>query len=235
MPETNLINNWLFAAMEPADQAALRPKLVRRQLVPKEVLLRTGDDVDHIHFPVSAQIANVMVFNTGESLAVSTVGRDGVTGLAAFMAHQPIGWDAITHVGGVVWSAPAGMLRVLAAQSPHLTGLLLDATHQNQLEAHTQAICATFHAVMPRLARWLVTLQDRTGLSSFALTQDDFAQFLGVRRTTIVVAMSELRASGALAKNTRGRVIIRDRSALKAAACSCHGRVHTHGTAAIFS
>lgn len=233
MPETILINNWLFAAMQPADQAALLPALVRRQLMQKEVLLRTGGEVAFIHFPVSAQIANVMVFDTGESLAVSMVGRDGVTGLAAFMANAPIGWDAITHVEGVVWSAPASTLRAIAARSHHLTDLLLDATHQNQIEAHSQAICATFHAVMPRLARWLVTLQDRTGLSSFALTQEDFAQLLGVRRTTIVEAIAELRGRGALTKNTRGRVVIRDRGALKTAACTCHGRVQGQGKAAV--
>lgn len=70
-------------------------------------------------------------------------------------------------------------------------------------------------------------------MSSFALTQEDFAQLLGVRRTTIVLAMAELRARGALTRNTRGRVSIRDRGALKAAACTCHGRVQGQGTAAI--
>lgn len=188
------------------------------------MLFRTGDALDLIHFPVSAQIANVMVFGTGESLAVSTVGREGITGLAAFMADEPIGWDAIAHVGGVVWSAPTVALRTLAAESPGLALSLLRATHKNQLEAHTQAVCATFHAVMPRLARWLLTLLERTGLSSFTLTQDAFARLLGVRRTTIVDAMAILRARGAIAKNTRGRLLIKDRDVLRDAACACHGR-----------
>lgn len=225
MPETKLINNWLFAGMTAQDQDALRPLLVRRSLGHGEVLLRTGDDIDVIHFPVSAQIANVLVFETGESLAVSMVGREGVTGLAAFMANEAIGWDAIAHVGGVVWSAPADALRDLAAQSPSLNAMLLRATHQNQLEAHAQAICAAFHPVKQRLARWLLTVQERTGLQSFSLTQEDFARLLGARRTTVVVAMSELRGCGALAKRTRGKVIIRDRGALKEAACSCHRRL----------
>ncbi|MDB5420519.1 MAG: hypothetical protein JWR59_466 [Brevundimonas sp.] len=224
MPETDLINNWLFAALCEADQDTLRPSLVRHALPQGDVLFRAGDALDFIHFPVSAQIANVMVFDTGESLAVSTVGREGVTGLAAFMANEPVGWNAVAHVGGVVWSAPADALRILAAASPDFAALLLQATHQNQLEAHSQAICATFHSVMPRLARWLLTLQERTGLSSFTLTQDAFARLLGVRRTTIVEAMSGLKERGALAKNTRGRIVIKDRGALREAACACHGR-----------
>lgn len=224
MPETKLINNWLFAAMSQVDQDTLRPDLGRRALTQGDVLFRTGDALDVIHFPVTAQIANVMVFDTGESLAVSTVGREGVTGLAAFMANEPVGWDAVAHVGGVVWSAPAEALRTLAAASPDFAASLLRATHQNQLEANTQAICATFHSAMPRLATWLLTLQERTGLSSFTITQDAFARLLGVRRTTIVEAMGGLSDRGAIAKNTRGRILIRDRDALRNAACACHGR-----------
>ena len=77
---------------------------------------------------------------------------------------------------------------------------------------------------MPRLARWLLTLQERTGLSSFIITQDAFARLLGVRRTTVVEAMGGLRDRGAIAKNTRGRILIKDRGALREAACACHGR-----------
>lgn len=222
MAETQLINNWLFAAIGADDQEDLRPSLVRRELCIGEVLFRAGDDVDVIHFPVSAQIANIMKFGTGESLAVSSVGRESVTGLAAFMAIEPLGWDAITHVPGVVWSAPAETVRSLAARSPGLAAQLLRATHQNQLEACKLAICATFHLILPRLARWILTLQERTGQSSFTLTQDDFADLLGVQRTTINGAMKELKAAGALQKNTRGRIIIRDRNAMRALACACH-------------
>lgn len=87
-----------------------------------------------------------------------------------------------------------------------------------------QTLCAAFHPVMQRLARWLLTLQERTGLSSFQLTQEDFARLLGVRRTTICAAISELRESGALAKRTRGQIIVLNRHVLKTEACPCHWR-----------
>ena len=222
MPETHLINNWLFASMSAPDQDALRPALTRREVAYTEVLFHSGDVVDLIHFPVSAQIANVMRFDTGESLAVSSVGREGVTGLAAFMAVEPLGWDAIVQVPGVVWTVPAHTLRALAARSPELEIQLLKATHRNQLEAHSLAICATFHLILPRLARWLLTLQERTGQTTFTITQEDFADFLGVQRTTINAAMTALRTAGALGGRARGKVTIKDRAVLKALACSCH-------------
>src|SRR5690606_28580377 len=69
--------------------------------------------------PVSSQIANVVTLDTGEAMAVSTVGRQGVTGLAAFLAGAPIGWDAVTYNPGVVWSLPAAKLREQAMKAPN--------------------------------------------------------------------------------------------------------------------
>lgn len=219
MSDTALINNWLFAAMAPRDQDALRPQLIRQEVAQGQVLLRAGDSVEVIHFPVSAQIANVMRFGSGQSLAVSTVGREGVTGLAAFMAAQPLTWDAVAHISGVVWALPASSLREQAHRNLDLGELLLQATHQNQVEAHARALCATFHPIVSRLARWLLTMQERAGLSSFTMTQDHFAQLLGVRRTTVVAAFGTLSASGALARATRGRVVIKDREVLRSLSC----------------
>lgn len=224
MPETDPINNWLFAAMSEADQDILRPSLVRHALEEGDVIFRRGDILDVIHFPVSAQVANVMVVDEGNSLAVSTVGREGVTGLAALLANEPIGWDGVAHVGGIVWCAPADAVRTLAAASADFALLLLRAAYQNQRDAHTQASCAAFHFIVPRLATWLLTLQDRAGLSSFTLKQDDLAQMFGVRRATIAEAMGDLKERGAVAKGMRGRIVIQDRSDLKQAACTCYRR-----------
>ena len=159
------------------------------------------------------------------------VGREVVTGLAAFMADQPMGWDAIAHVGGVAWSLPAAVLREQALLSVELQSVLLQATHQSQIEAHSRAICAAFHLIMPRLALWLLTLQEQTGASDFPITQEALAQLLGVQPTTIVGAFAELTGSGALASGKRGRVVIQDRDALKAAACSCRSQRPSAGTA----
>lgn len=225
MPETILVNNWLFSGMSAPDQDVLRPALARREVAHSEVLFHAGDVVDVIHFPVSAQIANIMRFDTGESLAVSSVGREGVTGLAAFMAVEPLGWDAIVQVPGVVWTVPAHTVRALAASSPEFATQLLKATHANQVEAHNLAICATFHAALPRVARWLLTLQERTGQASFTFTQEDLAGLLGVRRSTVNEAMIALRTAGAVRGKLRGRVTIADRAVLKVMACSCN-RAH---------
>lgn len=224
MPETSIINNWLFAGMNRADQEAVRPLLVRRELRQGELLLRAGDNVNEVHFPVSAIIANVIRFEDGESLEVGSVGREGITGLAAFLAMEPVGWDSIVLVAGVSWSMPAAELQALALKSPDLNSAFQRATHELQHDACRRALCTAFHDVQSRLAHWLLSLQERTGLSTFRVTQGEVADLFGVQRTTIVSAFSFLKQAGALAPRLRGQLAIRDRKVLRQYACPCHGR-----------
>ncbi|WP_461331550.1 helix-turn-helix domain-containing protein [Bradyrhizobium huanghuaihaiense] len=66
---------------------------------------------------------------------------------------------------------------------------------------------------------------DRIDDDVLPLTQEALSQMLGVRRTTVTLLMRNLRASGAIRSDRRGRIEI-DRARLAAAACECHGTMH---------
>ncbi|WWP80448.1 helix-turn-helix domain-containing protein [Bradyrhizobium sp. 26S5] len=53
------------------------------------------------------------------------------------------------------------------------------------------------------------------------MTQEALAQLLGVRRTTVTLTMSNLRAAGAIPSDRRGFVEI-DRARLESVACDCY-------------
>jgi DNA-binding FadR family transcriptional regulator len=65
------------------------------------------------------------------------------------------------------------------------------------------------------MARWLIP--DRL----LPLTQEALAQLLGVRRTTVTLAIARLRAAGAIRSDRRGLIEI-DRSRLDSLACECY-------------
>jgi len=211
--------------MTSADQAALRLHARRRNLVSGEILMQANDPVDLVYFPVTADIANVIRLSDGLAGMATTVGRDGVTGLAAFMANEPLGWDILVQIGGEAWSLPAERLRHQAQASPDLDNLLMRLTHKNQVEAAVNAVCNLRHPVMPRLARWLLTTQDRTGASELRMTQEEVGALLGVQRTTMNEAFQELAATGGVVIS-RGRTQIRNRPALKRCACECYAAMN---------
>jgi CRP-like cAMP-binding protein len=83
------------------------------------------------------------------------------------------------------------------------------------------AVCGALHSVEARLARWLLQAHDRTGDSAIELIQEFLAQVLGVRRTTVNLAVRTLQEAG-LIQYRRGKVEIRDRSGLLNQSCACY-------------
>lgn len=222
--ELEPIRNWTWEAMAPADRDVFRPHLTRCHLPQGDVLMSADDAVDVVYFPVTADIANTVRLSDGSAGMATTVGRDGITGLAAFLAGEPIGWDVQVQIGGYAWSLSAEILRKRYDASPDLADLLMRLTHKNQIEAAQNAVCNLRHQVTPRLARWLLTTQDRTGLSEFSITQEELAALLGVRRTTMVAACRELADHKGIV-NRRGRFKITDRAVLKRETCECYAAI----------
>ncbi len=216
-----LEGNRLWAAMPAADQTVLRPHMKQCHLPQGDIVTRTDEEVKTVYLPVTADLANVIRFSDGRSGMATNVGREGVTGLAAFLAEEPCGWDIEVQVAGAAWALSADVLRRRVGDSPDLMRLLLRLTHNNQVEAAQNAVCNAVHTVTPRLARWLLTIQDRTGAGEFRLTQDDLANIMSVRRTTVNASWQELRQLGGIT-TTRGLVRIADREVLHRTACECY-------------
>jgi CRP-like cAMP-binding protein len=91
--------------------------------------------------------------------------------------------------------------------------------HNTQLVA--SAVCVRSHSIGPRLARWLLVLQDRAHGSTFYATQEFLAYMLGVRRQGITEAALAMQRSG-LVSYRRGELTVLDRKGLENAACDCY-------------
>jgi CRP-like cAMP-binding protein len=89
------------------------------------------------------------------------------------------------------------------------------------VKAQKLAACNLFHSLEERLARYLLMLQDQSGISSFPLTQEYMAGELGVQRSTVVFAAGELRKKGCV-RFSRGHLQIADRARLEQATCECY-------------
>jgi CRP-like cAMP-binding protein len=87
------------------------------------------------------------------------------------------------------------------------------------------AACNARHPLEARLARWLLTAQDRLDddgtHDEMPLTHEFLAIMLGVQRPGVSIAAGTLQNAG-LIRYTRGRVTVLDRDALEDASCGCH-------------
>lgn len=221
MPLTDQRGNVVLDSLSASDRAVLAPHLTELAVQKGEVLIHQYDQVKTVHFPISADLSNALLFSDGRSIETTAVGRDGITGLAAFLAEAPIAWTVICQIPGLVMAIDADLLRRQVKASPELMELLLRVTHDNQSQAAQTVACNTLHEVTQRLARWLLMVSDRTGRRVLELTQEGMAAQLGAQRTTINGAAQTLRAAKAITFS-RGRLEIIDRAALERCACECY-------------
>ena len=89
------------------------------------------------------------------------------------------------------------------------------------VQVQQSVLCATLHPIQARLARFLLTMQDRAGTDSFAFTQEFLSNVLGVNRSTLTGAAGALQANEIISYR-RGRLSIRDRLGLERASCECY-------------
>lgn len=213
--------NRLLAHLEPAALARLAPQLEPVHLERKEVVFRAHEPLRVVHFPVNAVISFVSRLETGDTLEVGLVGRDGLSGTAVFPGITTMSCDGIVQVPGLALRMSADTLRreLLAIESLHVAiGRYAQVLLLRSMQMST---CNMFHSVEQRCIRWLLTVNDLIDDDDIPLTHELIATMLGVHRPTVTLTLLALHRAG-LVTETRGRVVISDRANLEAACCECY-------------
>ncbi|HYC69547.1 Crp/Fnr family transcriptional regulator [Brevundimonas sp.] len=225
--------NHFLDTLEPADEAALRPHLRAVEVAAGQVLIAQDTPVAEVHFPADAQLANLVRLSDGRGLETAVVGREGLSGLAPFMAGTPCGWEVAARQPGTVYVLPARVLYERFHVSRPLLEQLLRLSYIYQMQAVQHAACNAAHKALPRMARWLLSASDLTPGEDIAFTQEELAGLLGTQRTTINEAATQLKERGAI-RYARGVARILDRPLLERLACECYAmereRIEEAGT-----
>ncbi|HEY0599037.1 Crp/Fnr family transcriptional regulator [Brevundimonas sp.] len=225
-------DNHFLDRMEPADLEALRPHLRRMEVSAGQILIEQDTVAAEVHFPADAQLANLVRFSDGWAIETAVIGREGLSGLAPFMAEVPCGWEVAARTPGAVHALPARVLRDRFRVSGPLLNQLLRLSYVYQMQAVQHAACNAVHTVLPRVARWLLTASDLTPGEDIRFTQEELAGMLGAQRTTVNEAANQLKDRGAI-RYSRGVVRVLDRPLLERLACECYrmerGRIEDAG------
>jgi CRP-like cAMP-binding protein len=165
------------------------------------------------------------VDDAATNIEVGLIGRESMTGLAALWSPEMTPFNRVMmQMPGTAYRMPARALRDTVATTPVLHQLLSRALEAMMAQVTQTAACNSSHNLRQRLARWLLLAHDRVDGDELPLTQEFLSVMLAVRRPGVSVTMGALAAAG-LVQHGRGRVLIRDRSALEGAACGCYSRV----------
>jgi CRP-like cAMP-binding protein len=215
------VDNHLIRLISRTERQALLALCEKVPLVLSEVLWTPGEVTEHVYFPVEGFISLVAMVKGNPGLEVGMRGREGMLGAHVVLGtvHTPV--QAVVQGQGWAWRMTTQVFQKQLATSPSTKGILDRYVSLLMNQFIISCTCLHYHAVGPRLARWLLMSQDRAGSDRFSMTHESISYMLGVRRVSITLAAGLLQQEG-LIEYSRGDLRVLDRAGLEAAACDCY-------------
>jgi CRP-like cAMP-binding protein len=177
-------------------------------------LLREGT-----YFPLSGMVAEFVLGKDGERLYTGMVGKDGALGLE-HLGTPASGFEAVVLVPGRAARISALDFRDVWARNDAVREMHLLYCQSQLRSARQSAACNARHGAGPRFCNLLLHARDCLGSDVILITQEEAAEMLGIRRTTVNLFAQDLQNAGVIHCG-RGRIQLLDRAKLEALSCGC--------------
>jgi len=225
IPVPQTYKNRLLASLPAAEMKCLAPHLSPVTLKLNRSLHESDQTVDTVYFLEEGICSVVVTMESGSTVEVGIIGRDGFVGLPAVLGTGRSPNRAFMQIPGHGFSVKAKVLQEQLEESSELRLRLQRFVQAMLVQTAQTAACNRVHELEERLARWLLMCQDRVQNDRIPITHEFLAMMLGTRRTSVTVAAGMLHKAGLIAYS-RGSVTIQNRERREQAACECHRIIH---------
>lgn len=220
--------NSLLAALNDSDWRLLAPHLEARELARDEAIFLQGEQVAGSTFPCGRMVVSLRIDQAdGMSCEVGAIGREGAVGGIVSHGRVPAFTSAVVETGGAALCVASAKLESLKSASPAVNRLFARYADCLLAQIMQGAACNALHDVEQRIARWLLSFQDRYGGDVIPITQEDLAATLGIGRPYASRQLKTLKNKG-LIELRRGSIRICDRAQVERASCDCYRAVKSH-------
>ena len=221
-PAGKPVSNVILLSASDNDYRSLRPFLEYVDLPDHVVLHEAGAKVEFAYFPNRGLISLVVAMEDGKTAEAGVVGSEGFTGIPAAVGLSRSPLQAVVQISGDGFRVEVEPLQKILESSPTFQVLLSRYAVVQGMQVAQTAGCNRLHDIEQRLARWLLTTQDRVDSECLPITHDFLATMLGTNRSSVSLAAGILQRKK-LIKYTRGAVTIVNRKKLESSACECYG------------
>lgn len=216
-----LSTNYLLASLPTNEFDQLRPHL-------DIVYFDTGDTIywphtrfQHAYFPLTGIASIITKMLEGQTIEVGIIGREGLLGQAILYDTDGGPLATIAQSPGHYARLPVAALCDNATPNSTLYRLIAHFNQALYTQTAQSSGCNRVHRLDERCARWLLVTQDRIKQDTFRLTHEFLGYMLGVRRSSVTLAMGTLQKAK-LITYQRGNVTITDRAGLEDVSCECY-------------
>jgi CRP-like cAMP-binding protein len=224
----DLGRNFLLAELSPEALSLIHKYLREQDFDEGSVIWHAGLPAGQVFFPVSGMISIAVPTKDGHGIEVAVIGREGAAGLDDRSGMLPMVTQAVAQAPGRFISIAAQAFAAAERESEEIGHMAAACRRWLLLQSQQIAVCNAVHSAEARFCRWLLRASDALEAETVPVTQEMIAQALGIRRTTATLIAQQLQLRGTISYS-RGKIALRDRAGLQAAACDCHhafGRAH---------
>lgn len=218
--------NHFLDGLRQSDVTALLPHLRKVRLLQNQSLAKSGEPVVRSVLPLDAIISVILEMRDGRQVETRTIGCESGFGLLHVLGSSMSFETVTTQIEGDAYAIDQRAFAAQARESPSLMESIVRHGQATIVQSAQGVACNALHDVKQRLARWLLTTQDRVGRDELPLTQQHLSVMLAVQRTTVTAAASDLQNEGAIAYR-RGRIMVRDRDLLMRRSCECYDAIES--------
>lgn len=216
------LRNKLLAAMSPADQTLLLPRLQLVAMPFRKHLELPNRRIRSVYFMETGIASVVAVRSDKTNVEVGLIGPEGMSGTAVILGDDRSPHSTYIQVVGEAQRITADELREAMKASGSLRDLLFKFVHTFMVQtAHTANANARAH-IDQRLARWILMAHDRTRNKTLPLTHELLSLMLGVRRAGVTLALQNLKRRN-LIDSRRNQIVILNREGIEGAAGGSYG------------
>lgn len=180
-----------------------------------------GGAIPFVLFPTSGVASVVVRLEQGKQVEASTVGSEGMIGVATLLGLDFSPFTVIEQVAGEAYRVPVETFAEMVESRGPLERLLRRYAAFRLRDASQTIACNAVHSVEERMCRWLLMAHDRAGRDEFRLTHEFLAEMLGIRRQSVTVTAGVIQRAGFI-NYRRGVIRVEDRRGLEDASCECY-------------
>jgi CRP-like cAMP-binding protein len=214
-------NNLFLESLSRESRNSLVRLCAEVDLPLRKSLYEPGIAPMYAYFMTSGIASVVAMMENGGMAEVGLIGREGVVGSFHLLGPAKVSTSCFIQLEATALRIRFTDLVHLFRTNEEVRERLLEFVQEQAVSLSQLAGCNRLHDNEERLARWLLTAQDRTGTDTLHFTQEFLAMMLGARRTTVTLIAGVLQRQG-LIQYQRGRVKILKRAELEAASCDCY-------------
>ena len=186
-----------------------------------KVLYEPGSDCQAVYFPIDSVVALLSVMESGASVEVSLVGREGMIGAASLMGGEVCLGRAQVISAGYAYSLSAKRARTAFKSEAEFRLIVLRHVRILMAQMSQAVACNRHHPIEQRLCSFLMSLLDRLPSGNLVMTQELIANMLSVRRESVGEAAGRLQKLGII-EYKRGKIEVLRQSELERLSCECY-------------